>query len=103
MQNPAVAVDISSFSTKLQKLLDKANILAEFVGATIPAAKAVQLVAAINLWMARMFPVAVILGVVIAALTFFASFASPRHKHTFLGKKLRWREFSIVGKSLRSG
>lgn len=71
MQNPAVAVDISSFSTKLQKLLDKANILAEFVGVTIPAAKAVQLVAAINLWMARMFPVAVILGVVIAIVNIF--------------------------------
>ena len=46
----------------------KANILAGFSGANIAAAKAVQLTALINLWAAKMFPVAVILGVVIAVV-----------------------------------
>ena len=49
----------------------KANILAEFAGANIPPAKAIQLTAAINFWMARMFPAAVILGVVIAVVNIF--------------------------------
>jgi hypothetical protein len=49
----------------------KSSLLVEIVAASIPPAKAVQLTATINLWMARMFPVAVILGVVIALVNIF--------------------------------
>ena len=49
----------------------KANLLVELAGANIPPRKAVQLTAAINFWMARMFPAAVILGVVIAFVNVF--------------------------------
>jgi hypothetical protein len=49
----------------------KSNLLVEIAGASISPAKAVQLTAAINLWMARMFPVAVIFGVVIAVVNIF--------------------------------
>ncbi len=49
----------------------KCNLLVEIAGASISPAKAVQLTAAINLWMARMFPVAVIFGVVIAVVNIF--------------------------------
>jgi len=49
----------------------KAAILVEIAGVNIPAAKAVQLTGAINFWMARMFPVAVIFGVVIAVVNIF--------------------------------
>jgi hypothetical protein len=58
----------------------KANILAEIAGANIPPLKAVQLTGAINFWMARMFPVAVILGVVIALVNIFrlARVTAPR-------------------------
>jgi len=49
----------------------KSNILVEIAGASIPAAKAFQLTAAINFWMAKMFPVAVIVGVVIAVVNIF--------------------------------
>src|ERR1700681_3145417 len=60
----------------------KANILAEIAGASISPAKAVQLTAAINLWSARMFPVAVIVGVVIALVDIFriARITAP-HAH----------------------
>jgi predicted small integral membrane protein len=44
----------------------KANILAEIAGANIPPLKVVQLTGAINFWLARMFPVAVIFVIVIA-------------------------------------
>jgi hypothetical protein len=49
----------------------KSNLLVEIAGASISPAKAGQLTAAINLWMARMFPVAVIFGVVIAVVNIF--------------------------------
>lgn len=49
----------------------KSNLLVEIAAASISPAKAVQLTAAINLWMARMFPVAVIVGVVIAVVNIF--------------------------------
>jgi len=49
----------------------KANILAELSGASIPPGKAVQVTTLLNLWMARMFPLAVILGVVIAVVNIF--------------------------------
>jgi len=49
----------------------KANILTEIAGVNISPVKAVQLTAAINLWMARMFPVAIIVGVVIALVNIF--------------------------------
>ncbi|MDQ1406039.1 MAG: hypothetical protein QOG55_1668, partial [Acidobacteriaceae bacterium] len=46
----------------------KANILAELSGASIPPEKAVQVTALLNLWMGRIFPIAVILGVVVAVV-----------------------------------
>ncbi len=46
----------------------KANLLVGITGASIPPAKALQLTAAINFWMVKMFPVAVIFGVVIAVV-----------------------------------
>jgi hypothetical protein len=46
----------------------KANLLVEFSGASIPPEKSVQLLALINLWMGRMFPLALILGVVVAVV-----------------------------------
>jgi hypothetical protein len=46
----------------------KSNLLVEIAGASIPPAKALQLTAAINFWMVKMFPVAVIFGVVIAVV-----------------------------------
>ena len=49
----------------------KANILAELSGASIPPEKAVQVTALLNLWMGRVFPIAVILGVVIAVVNIF--------------------------------
>ena len=49
----------------------KANILAEIAGASIPPLKAAQLTGAINFWMARMFPVAVIFVMVIAVVNAF--------------------------------
>jgi len=49
----------------------KSNLLVEIAAASISPAKAVQLTAAINLWMVRMFPVAVIVGVVIAVVNIF--------------------------------
>jgi hypothetical protein len=49
----------------------KSNLLLEIAGASIPPAKAVQLAAVINLWMARMFPLAIIFGVVIAVVNIF--------------------------------
>jgi hypothetical protein len=49
----------------------KSNLLVEIAAAGISTVKAVQLTAAINLWMARMFPVAVIVGVVIAVVNIF--------------------------------
>ena len=49
----------------------KSNLLVEIAGASISPAKAVQLTAAINLWMPRMFPAAVIFGVVIAVVNIF--------------------------------
>jgi hypothetical protein len=49
----------------------KANILAELSGASIPPQKAVQVTALINLWMGRIFPLAVILGVVVAGVNIF--------------------------------
>lgn len=49
----------------------KSNLLVEIAGASIPHVKAVQLTAAINLWAMRMFPIAVILGVVIAVVNIF--------------------------------
>jgi hypothetical protein len=58
----------------------KANLLVEIAGANIPLLKAVQLTGAINFWMARMFPLAVILGVVIAFVNIFriARVTAPR-------------------------
>ena len=49
----------------------KANILAELSGASIPPEKAVQVTTLINLWMGRIFPLAVILGVVVAVVNIF--------------------------------
>jgi len=49
----------------------KANLLVEIAGASIPPAKALQLTTAINFWMAKMFLVAIILGVVIAVVNIF--------------------------------
>jgi len=49
----------------------KSNLLVEIAAASLPPAKAVQLTTVINLWMARMFPVAVIFGVVIAVVNIF--------------------------------
>jgi hypothetical protein len=49
----------------------KAKLLAEIAGATISPVKAAQLTAAIDLWMARMFPVAVIVGIMIALVDIF--------------------------------
>ena len=49
----------------------KANILAEIAGARIPPLKAAQLTGAINFWMARMFPVAVVVVMVIAVVNGF--------------------------------
>jgi hypothetical protein len=49
----------------------KANLLIEIAGASIPPAKALQLTAAINFWMVKMFPAAVIFGVVIAVVNIF--------------------------------
>ena len=49
----------------------KSNLLLEIASASIPPAKAVQLAAVINLWMARMFPLAIIFGVVIAVVNIF--------------------------------
>jgi len=49
----------------------KSNLLVEIAAASLPPAKAVQLTTVINLWMARMFPVAVIVGVVIAVVNIF--------------------------------
>jgi hypothetical protein len=48
--------------------LMKSNLLVEIAGASISPAKAVQLTAAINMWMAKMFPAAVIFGVVITVV-----------------------------------
>jgi hypothetical protein len=58
----------------------KANLLVEIAGASISPMKAVQLTGAINFWMARMFPAAVILGVVIALVNIFriARVTAPR-------------------------
>lgn len=58
----------------------KASLLAEIASPSISPVKAVQLTAAINFWMARMFPLAVILGVVIAVVNIFriARVAVPR-------------------------
>jgi hypothetical protein len=49
----------------------KANILAELSGASIPPEKALQVTALLNLWMGRIFPIAVILGVVVAVVNIF--------------------------------
>lgn len=49
----------------------KANILAELSGARTPPEKAVQVTALLNLWMGRAFPIAVIVGVVIAVVNIF--------------------------------
>jgi hypothetical protein len=49
----------------------KANILAEIAGARIPPLKAAQLTWAINFWMAKMFPAAVIFVIVIALVNSF--------------------------------
>jgi hypothetical protein len=49
----------------------KSNLLVEIAAASLSPAKAVQLTTVINLWMARMFPVAVIFGVVIAVVNIF--------------------------------
>jgi hypothetical protein len=49
----------------------KANILVELSGASIPPEKAVQVTALLNLWMGRAFPIAVIVGVVIAVVNIF--------------------------------
>jgi hypothetical protein len=46
----------------------KANILAELSGASIPPEKAIQVTALLNLWMGRVFPIAVIFGLVIAVV-----------------------------------
>jgi hypothetical protein len=51
--------------------LFKANLLVEIAGANIPPLKAAQLTGAINFWTARMFPLAVLLGVVIALVNVF--------------------------------
>ena len=45
--------------------------LAELSGASIPPEKAVQVTTLINLWMGRIFPLAVILGVVVAVVNIF--------------------------------
>jgi hypothetical protein len=57
----------------------KAYLLVEIAGASISPMKAVQLTGAINFWMARMFPAAVTLGVVIAVVDIFriARVAAP--------------------------
>jgi hypothetical protein len=49
----------------------KANLLAEIAGANIPPLKAAQLTGAINFWMARMFPLAIIVGIVITLVNIF--------------------------------
>jgi hypothetical protein len=49
----------------------KANLLVEIAGANILPLKAAQLTGAINFWMTRMFPLAVLLGVVIALVNVF--------------------------------
>ena len=49
----------------------KANLLAEIAGANIPPLKAAQLTGAINFWMARMFPPAIIVGIVITLVNIF--------------------------------
>jgi hypothetical protein len=49
----------------------KANLLVEIAGANIPPLKAAQLTGAINFWMARMFPLAIIVGIVIALVNIF--------------------------------
>jgi hypothetical protein len=49
----------------------KANLLVEIAGANIPPLKAAQLTGAINFWMARMFPLAIIIGIVIALVNMF--------------------------------
>jgi hypothetical protein len=49
----------------------KANLLVEIAGANIPPVKAAQLTGAINFWMARMFPLAIIVGIVIALVNIF--------------------------------
>jgi hypothetical protein len=51
--------------------LSKANLLVEIAGANIPPLKAAQLTGAINFWMARMFPLAIIVGIVIALVNIF--------------------------------
>jgi hypothetical protein len=60
--------------------LVKANLLVEITGANIPPLKAAQLTGAINFWTARMFPLAVLLGVVIALVNVFriVRVSSPR-------------------------
>jgi hypothetical protein len=49
----------------------KANLLVEIAGANIPPMKAAQLTGAINFWMTRMFPLAIIVGIVIALVNIF--------------------------------
>jgi hypothetical protein len=49
----------------------KANLLVEIAGANIPPLKAAQLTGAINFWMTRMFPLAIIVGIVIALVNIF--------------------------------
>jgi hypothetical protein len=49
----------------------KANVLAEISGANISPVKAAQLTAAGNLWMARIFPLVIIVGVVVALVNAF--------------------------------
>jgi hypothetical protein len=58
----------------------KVNILAEIAGANIPPLKAAQLTGAINFWMARMFPLAIVVGIVIALVNIFriVRVAAPR-------------------------
>jgi hypothetical protein len=73
----------------------KANILAEIAGANIPPLKVVQLTSAINVWLARMFPVAVIFVIVIALVNGLRIVrVAAQNAHIPWGDPPRWLECS---------